>query len=84
MGSFVVSKRQHIFIQAYKFEIFKYKRHCLSLLNQVDDSFSQWKHPSVQHALSQIITMSSSSSSCLQKQRFMLWTIITMDIYNYF
>ncbi|CAL9043701.1 unnamed protein product [Musa banksii] len=33
----------------------------ISLPDQVDDSFSQWNHPSVQHALSQIITMSSSS-----------------------
>ncbi|KAJ8505417.1 hypothetical protein OPV22_006303 [Ensete ventricosum] len=33
----------------------------ISLPDQVDDSFSQWKHPSVQHALSQIITISSSS-----------------------
>ncbi|CAL9075053.1 unnamed protein product, partial [Musa textilis] len=31
-GSFVVSKRQRILIQAYGFEIFKYERNCLRFL----------------------------------------------------
>ncbi|CAL9193455.1 unnamed protein product [Musa hybrid cultivar] len=35
MGSFVMSKRQHIFIQAYRFEIFKYERHCLRKLQSL-------------------------------------------------
>ncbi|XP_072956255.1 uncharacterized protein [Typha angustifolia] len=32
-----------------------------SPVDQVDDSFFQWKHPTVQHAFSQIVNMSSSS-----------------------
>ncbi|KAL6905413.1 hypothetical protein ACP4OV_003014 [Aristida adscensionis] len=31
-------------------------------VEQIDDSFSQWNHPNVQNALSQIVTMSVSSS----------------------
>ncbi|XP_020597126.1 uncharacterized protein LOC110036913 isoform X2 [Phalaenopsis equestris] len=33
----------------------------VSSLDRVDESFGQWKHPSIEHALSQIVLMSSST-----------------------